>query len=87
MLSNDLIGSQKAPWITQSIRREINQRDRLYQKCKRSKDPQNRRSFINSKHSVQRKIKLAYDKYLEDILGLMMKQVVNPFAGRGCLDS
>ena len=58
------------PWITQSIRREIRKRDRWYQKFKRSKDPKHRRSFLNSKHGVKQKIKLAYDKYLEDILGL-----------------
>ena len=58
------------PWITQSIKREIRKRDRLYQKSKRSKDPRNRRAFLNSKHGVRHKLKVAYDMYLEDILGL-----------------
>ena len=58
------------PWITQSIKRETRKRDRLYQKSKRSKDPRDRRAFLNSKHGVRHKIKVAYDMYLEDILGL-----------------
>ena len=67
------------PWITQSIRREIRKRDRWYQKFKRSKDPKHRRSFLNSKHGVKQKIKLAYDKYLEDILGLNDETGNQPF--------
>ena len=58
------------PWITQPIRREIRKRDRLYKKFKRSKAPKDRKAFLNSKHGVKTNIKLAYDKYLEDILGL-----------------
>ena len=37
---------------------------------KRSKDPKHRRAFLNSEHGIKQKIKPAYDKYLEDILGL-----------------
>ena len=45
-------------------------RDHLYQKSKKSKDPKDRRTFLNSKHGVKQNINLAYNKYLEDILGL-----------------
>ena len=59
------------PWITQPIRREIRKRERLYKKkLKRSKAPKDRKAFLDSKHGVKTKIKMAYDKYLEDILGL-----------------
>ena len=58
------------PWITQSIKREIRKRDRLYRKFLKSKDSKDRKAFLNSKHGVKRKIKTAYDKYLLDILGL-----------------
>ena len=65
------VGQKKhLPWITQPIRREIRKRDRLYKKFKRSKAPKDRKTFLNSKHGVKTKIKMAYDKYLEDILGL-----------------
>ena len=42
-------------------------------------DPKHRRSFLNSKHRVKQKIKLAYDKYLEDILGLNDETGNQPF--------
>ena len=65
------VGQKKhLPWITQPIRREIRKRDRLYNKFKRSKAPKDRKAFLNTKHGVKTKIKMAYDKYLEDILGL-----------------
>ena len=51
----------------------------MYQKFKRSKDPKHRRSFLNSKHRVKQKIKLAYDKYLEDIIGLNDETGNHPF--------
>ena len=62
--------AKKAPALDNSIKREIRKRDRLYQKSKRSKDPRDRRAFLNSKHGVRHKLKVAYDIYLEDILGL-----------------
>ena len=58
------------PWITQSIKREIRKRGRLYKKFTKSTDSKNRKAFLNSKHGVKKKIKTAYDKYLLDILGL-----------------
>ena len=51
----------------------------MYQKFKRSKDPKHRSSFLNSRHGVKQKIKLAYDKYLEDILGLNGETGNQPF--------
>ena len=46
---------------------------------KRSKDRKHRRSFLNSKHGVKSKIKLVYDKYLEDIHGLNDETGNQPF--------
>ena len=47
-------------WITQSIKREIRKRDRLYRM--KSKDSKDRKAFLNSKHGVKRMIKTAYVK-------------------------
>ena len=57
------------PCITQSIKREIKKRDRLYKNIIKSKDSKDRKAFLNSMHSVKKKIKTAYDRYLLDILG------------------
>ena len=58
---------------------EIRTRDRLYQNFKRSKAPKDRKTFLNSKHGVKTKIKIAYDKYLEDILGRNDETANQPF--------
>ena len=42
----------------------------MYTKIKRPNNPKDRRAFLNRKHGVKQKIKLAYDKYLADILGM-----------------
>ena len=70
-IPSKFVGKKKhLPWITQSIKREIKKRERLYQTFKRLKDPRDKRAFLNSKHGVRHKLKVAYDKYPEDILGL-----------------
>ena len=66
-----MIGSKKSlPWITQSIKRLIRKRDSLYQKHKRSSRLKDRKHFITTRHMVKAKIKQAYDRYLEDLLGI-----------------
>ena len=65
------IGSKKSlPWITQSIKLLIRKRDSLYPKHKRSSRPKDRKYFITTLHIVKAKIKQAYDRYLQDLLGL-----------------
>ena len=65
------IGSKKRlPWITQSIKRLIRKRDSLYQKHKRSSRLKDRKHFVTTRHMVKVKIKQAYDRYLEDLLGI-----------------
>ena len=58
------------PWITQDIRREIRNRDHLFQKFRKSKNPSDRKAFLKSKHAIKKKLKLAHDKYLEVLLGI-----------------
>ena len=48
------VGSKRhLPWITQAIKREIQKQDHLFQKYKKSKDPKDRTTFLNSKHGVK----------------------------------
>ena len=64
------IGTKKSlPWLTQEIKRLIRKRDSLYQKQKRGRS-RDRHHFKQVKHLVQAKIKMAYNNYLENILGL-----------------
>ena len=64
------IGTKKSlPWITQEIKRLVRKRDSLYQKQKRGKS-KDRHHFKQVKHLVQTKIRLAYNNYLQNILGL-----------------
>ena len=70
-IPSKLIGSKKhLPWVTNSIRRDIQKRDNLFKKFKKSKSVENRKKFLRAKHAVKRKIRLSHDNYLEDILGL-----------------
>ena len=57
------------PWITQEIRRLMCKRDKLYQKQK-SGSGKDRCHFKGVKHLVQLKIKISYENYLADILGV-----------------
>ena len=70
-IPSKLIGSKKhLPWVTNSIRRDIQKRDNLFKKFKKSKSVESRKKFLRVKHAVKRKIRLSHDNYLEDILGL-----------------
>ena len=57
------------PWITQEIRRLMRKRDKLYQKQKTGSG-KDRCHFKRVKHLVQLKIKISYENYLADILGV-----------------
>ena len=50
--TKQISGRKNLPWITQSIKREIRKRDHLYQKYKKSKNPADRRSFLNCNISM-----------------------------------
>ena len=64
------IGCKKSlPWITQEIKRLIRKRDSLYQKQKKGKS-NDRHHFKQVKHLIQNKIQLAYNNYIQNILGL-----------------
>ena len=70
-IPSKLIGSKKhLPWVTNSIRRDIQKRDNLFKKFKKSKSVESRKKILRAKHAVKRKIRHSHDNYLEDILGL-----------------
>ena len=58
------------PWMTQEIKRTIQKRDGLYYKYKRLRRPTDRCAFLEAKHLVKQKLKQAYNRYIEEILGL-----------------
>ena len=64
-----LSSKRSLPWITQEIRRLMRKRDKLYHKQK-SESNKDRCHFKQVKHLVQRKIKIALENYLADILGV-----------------
>lgn len=64
-----LSSKRSLSWITQEIRRLIRKRDKLYQKQK-SGTSKDKYHFKQVKHLVKKKIKIAYNNYLLDILGL-----------------
>ena len=56
------------PWITRDIKRPIRKRDRLYKKQKKSGDPKHKKKYKELKRLVQKEIRRAYWKYIEDII-------------------
>ena len=58
------------PWVTQEIKRYIRRRDSLYQKQKGTKKAKDRSDFIKAKHKVNASLKMAYNIYIEGLLGL-----------------
>ncbi|VDI21854.1 Hypothetical predicted protein [Mytilus galloprovincialis] len=56
------------PWLTPNIRKLIHRRDRLYKKKKKSADPKITSKFIETKQMVQRELRRAYWKYIENIV-------------------
>ena len=51
-------------------KRLAQRKDSLYQKHKRSSRPKDKKHFIITRHMVKAKIKQAYDRCLEDLLGI-----------------
>ena len=58
------------PWITQDIRRNMRKRDSLYQKYKSRRTPKEREEFVQMRHQVRRKLNLAHNQHLQEILGI-----------------
>jgi len=56
------------PWVNQNIKRLIRRRDRTFKKAKTSGSTSDRKKFLDLKHLVRKKVKEAYNQYLENIL-------------------
>ena len=61
------------PWITQEIWRNMRKRD-SYQKYKSRRTPKEREEFVQMRHQVRRKLNLAHNQYLQEILGISKKE-------------
>ncbi|CAG2243332.1 unnamed protein product [Mytilus edulis] len=56
------------PWLTPNIRKLIHRRDRLYKKKQKSADPKITSKFKETNQMVQRELRKAYWKYIENIV-------------------
>ncbi|VDI17481.1 Hypothetical predicted protein [Mytilus galloprovincialis] len=56
------------PWLTPNIRKLIHRRDRLYKKKQKSADPKITSKFKETNQMVQRELRRAYWKYIENIV-------------------
>ena len=56
------------PWVNQKLKRIARQRDRAFQKHRKSGKPADRKMFLDLKHLFRKSIKLSNQSYLEDIL-------------------
>ena len=56
------------PWVNQKLKRIARQRDRAFQKHRKSGKLADRKRFLDLKHLFRKSIKLSYQSYLEDIL-------------------
>ena len=57
-----------SPWITPEIKKLIRKRDRLYKRKKKSRDKKSTEKFKIIKRKVQRELRRAYWKYVEEIV-------------------
>ena len=74
-LTNKLIPSKLSsirnnlPWVNQKLKRIARQRDRAFQKHRKSGKPADRKKCLDLKHLFRKSIKCSsYQSYLEDIL-------------------
>ena len=65
-----LRGRKNLPWVTQEIRREMNQRDHLHQVQKSGNDA-DRQRFKKVKHEFDCMLKTSYNSYLDSLVGIV----------------
>lgn len=58
------------PWVNQDIKKLIRRRNRAFTKVKKTSSSSDRKKFLDLKHLVRKKVKEAYNQYLEHILNL-----------------
>ena len=60
----------KLPWIKGDLKRLYRKRDKTYRKYKSHKHGTTKEHYLNLKHLCRKETKLAYQRYLEDILNI-----------------
>ena len=63
-------GKPSLPWITQEIKGLIRKRDSLYSQFKKSNEEDIKHQFKALRQKIKKKIKISYERYLNDLLGL-----------------
>ena len=58
------------PWSTQDIKRTMRKRDSLFEKYKMYRCTADRHAHLEYKHLVNKKLKEAHNRYIEEILGI-----------------
>lgn len=77
------LGSKPSlPWITQSIKRQIRKRDKLYVKMKKGSCPKVKQHYKNLRNKVKHEIKQAHTNYLEYVLEIQSGDPENPQTGQ-----
>ena len=66
-----LRGKKNLPWVTQEIRRKMNQRDHLYQVQKNTGKEEDRQKFKKVKYEADSMIKTSHNSYLDNLVGII----------------
>ena len=62
------------PWFNRSLRRQSRAKQRLYNKAKRSQNPQHWSEFRDTRKCLHKNLKSAREKYVSDYLGESIKE-------------
>ena len=62
------------PWISQSIKREINKKKRMYRRARRSGSAQYWKKFRELRRLIDKKIKIAHDSYVRDFISKNLEE-------------
>lgn len=67
----------KLPWINIQLKRLIRKRDKLFYRQRQTRKVEDIQKYKQVKHLVQQKTRLAYNVYVENILGVLDSQVTD----------
>jgi hypothetical protein len=68
--SKMVTANNKVPWVDVSTRRGIRRKHRAYNRAKHTHDPKDWHKYRDLKHLVQKRIRQAYWKYINDMISL-----------------
>ncbi|KAJ8031046.1 hypothetical protein HOLleu_27647 [Holothuria leucospilota] len=61
------------PWVNRLIKRDIRQKQRLYNKVKKYGQSSHKFEFRKLRRSIDRKIRMSHNSYVRDIIGGSLK--------------